>query len=221
MCGRFTLYDQIKAIHKRFGIDVSKIDEAMPSFNIAPSQSLITIINDGERNRLGQLRWGLIPFWAKDTKIGYKMINARAETVAEKNSFKHAFTRRRCLIPANGFYEWKTVNGKKQPYYIQLNGEELFGFAGLWEKWTNGEETIFSCTIITTEANEMMSDIHHRMPVILTKEEEASWLDPNIQDPNILKQLLVPFESKEMHAYPVSTDVNSSKNNHGGLLHEL
>ncbi|QQK76842.1 SOS response-associated peptidase [Salicibibacter cibarius] len=221
MCGRFTLFDQIKAIQKRFGINVSKLDEATPSFNIAPSQSVIAIINDGERNRLGQLRWGLIPFWAKDTKIGYKMINARAETITEKSSFKHAFIRRRCLIPANGFYEWKTVNGQKQPYLIQLKGEGLFGFAGLWEKWTDGEETIFSCAIITTEANEMMSDIHHRMPVIVKKEEEASWLDPNIQDPNTLKQFLLPIDSDEMKAYAVSADVNSAKNNHEGLLNSL
>ncbi|QDI90736.1 SOS response-associated peptidase [Salicibibacter halophilus] len=220
MCGRFTLYEQIKNIQARFGIDVSAIEEATPSFNIAPSQSVLAVINDGEQNRLGRLRWGLIPYWAKDTSIGNKMINARAETVSEKNSFKHAFKRRRCLIPANGFYEWKTIDGKKQPYHIQMN-EELFGFAGLWEKWTDGEETIFSCTILTTEANDLMNDIHHRMPVILPKEHETTWLNPNNRDPATLHQLLFPLESKKMNAYAVSTDVNSPKNNHESLLNSI
>ncbi|AXF55562.1 SOS response-associated peptidase [Salicibibacter kimchii] len=221
MCGRFTLYEQLKNIQERFRTGVSAIEKLTPSFNIAPSQSLLAVINDGERNRLGRLQWGFIPAWSKDITIGAKMINARTETVAEKNSFKQAFQRRRCLIPANGFYEWKTINGKKQPYHIQMKAGGLFAFAGLWEKWTDGEETIFSCTILTTQANDLMSDIHHRMPVILKKEDEAQWLNPNIQDPNTVKQRLIPFESKEMNAYPVSTDVNSPKNNHESLLNSI
>ncbi|SDI64122.1 SOS response-associated peptidase [Natribacillus halophilus] len=221
MCGRFTLYDQIKKIRERFGIDVSAVTDVDPSFNIAPSQSILAIINDGEQNRLGRLRWGLIPFWAKDTKIGYKMINARAETVAEKNSFKQAFKWRRCLIPANGFYEWTTTAGQKQPYHIQMQDGALFAFAGLWEKWTDGEEDIFSCSIITTEANDLMRDIHDRMPVILSREHEQKWLDPTMNDPEKATNLLQPFPANEMKAYQVSTNVNSPKNNHAALLHAL
>ncbi|MBB6448540.1 putative SOS response-associated peptidase YedK [Geomicrobium halophilum] len=221
MCGRFTLYDQIENIQKRFGIEVSTIDDLESSFNIAPSQSILAVVSDGEQNRLGRLRWGLIPPWAKDINVGYKMINARSETIAEKNSFKYAFQRRRCLIPANGFYEWKTIDRKKQPYHIQMQNEELFSFAGLWEKWNDGAEAIFSCTIITTSANDLMSDIHDRMPVILTPENESAWLDPRKNDLQELEKQLRPYDSRQMKAYPVSTDVNRPKNNHKELINSL
>lgn len=157
------------------------------------------------------LHWGLIPSWAKDSKIGSKLINARAETVAEKPSFRSAFRKRRCLILADGFYEWQQQEGKKQkqPFYFQLNDGCPFAFAGLWEHWkdSNGEE-IDSCTILTTEANELMHPIHHRMPVILDHKNYELWLNPEVKQPELLQPLLCPYPTQEMQAYPVSKLVN-------------
>ncbi|MFB4165406.1 SOS response-associated peptidase [Alteribacillus sp. JSM 102045] len=223
MCGRFTLSEDVKEIEKRFDVDHTVVDNYEPSFNIAPSQHILAIVNDGKHNRLGTLKWGLIPVWAKDEKIGYKLINARGETIHQKNSFKQAFRKRRCIIPTDGFYEWKKYDGKKkQPYRIYLKNEKVFGFAGLWEKWTNDQgEDVFTCTIITTKANEFMRDIHDRMPVILSKANEKVWLDPAVQNTEELTSLLTPLDSSLMTAYQVSSDVNNPKNNYAGLLNSL
>ncbi|MGY4689366.1 SOS response-associated peptidase [Salibacterium sp. K-3] len=221
MCGRFTLTVDLNKIQEQFDIDEITIEDYDVSYNIAPSQEILAVISDGKHNRLGKLRWGLIPFWAKDKKIGYKMINARAETVAEKGSFKHAFKKRRCIIPADSFYEWQKVDGKKQPYRIHLKNQELFGFAGLWEKWKDkNDEDIFSCTIITTQANEFMSEIHDRMPVILPKEHQQQWMTP-ANDPEDVQQLLQPIDSNAMDAHQVSTDVNSPRNDYKELVNPL
>lgn len=212
MCGRFTLVSDMDLILHRFNVAYAGVDH-IPRYNIAPSQSVLAIISDGKERRIGQLRWGLIPFWAKDAKIGYKMINARAETVAEKVSFKHPFKRQRCLIPADSFYEWKQENGKKVPMRIRLKNGEPFAFAGLWSRWVSPEgEEIHSCTIITTRPNELVKNIHDRMPVILRPEDEDMWLDRTIQEPEFLQQLLKPYEADRMEAYQVSTTVNSPKN---------
>ncbi|HYE74962.1 MAG TPA: SOS response-associated peptidase, partial [Blastocatellia bacterium] len=177
MCGRFTLHHTEDEIIERFAIAEVETDIG-PRYNIAPSQNIAAII-EHEHCTLKAFKWGLVPSWAKDPTIGHRMINARAETLAEKPSYKQALAKRRCLIPADGFYEWKKAKGGNQPYHIRRRDGELFAFAGLWETWKdeNGEK-LETCTIITTEPNELMSTIHDRMPVILKPEHEELWLDP-------------------------------------------
>ena len=187
---------------------------AGPGKHIEPSfasgiQNVI-VINDTGRRQLVQMRWGLIPSWAKDPSIGNRMINARVETLAEKPAFRAALKKRRCIIPADGFYEWQKLGKVKQPVRIVLKSREPFGFAGLWEHWTSpeGEEEL-SCTIVTTEANELLKTVHERMPVILTRDAEALWLDPKTQDPENLLPLLRQYPADEMEFYRVSREVNS------------
>lgn len=223
MCGRFTLFSTYETIIQRFRIE-SAIDEAdyQSSYNIAPSQQVAAVINDGSKNRLGYLRWGFIPSWAKDESIGYKMINARAETLSEKRSFKKAYQKQRCLIVADAFYEWRRMEEGKVPFCIKLKSNEPFGFAGLWESWKSPEgKIIHSCAIITTNANEAVSSVHDRMPVILKREGEKSWLDPKLDDTEILNQLLAPYKSEEMDIYQVSKDVNSPRNNSARLIERI
>lgn len=223
MCGRFTLFTDYEQILERFDVDVAFDEENyFPNFNVAPSQSVISIINDGSSNRLGTLRWGLLPSWAESEKIGYKLINARSETVDSKPSYRHAFLKKRCIIPMDSFYEWKVQTDGKVPMRIKMKSDEVFGAAGLWESWKhpNGQ-TIHSCTILTTEANSLVHEIHDRMPVILTRENEKEWLNPALQDKEILKSMLLPFDATLMEAYAVSSEVNSPKNNHIGLLNSL
>jgi putative SOS response-associated peptidase YedK len=219
MCGRFTLTVDEDTILIRFN-SIKVIDiEHKKRYNIAPTQSVLAIVNDGEQNRLGRLRWGLIPSWAKDMKIGYKMINARAETLAEKPAFKHAFRRQRCIIPADGFYEWKQSGKEKQPFRIKLKSDEVFGFAGLWDRWQSPDGTVIhTCTIVTTQANDLLADLHHRMPVILRKEDEKLWLDRKVEDPHVLQDLLQPYPADEMEVYPVSSQVNSAKYDDPSLI---
>lgn len=180
-----------------------------PRYNIAPTQSVIVVGDDGKRY-LKQMKWGLIPSWAKDPSIGNRMINARVETLAEKPAFRAALKKRRCLIPADGFFEWQKLGKVKQPVRIVLKSREPFGFAGLWEHWTSPEgEEVLSCTIITTEANEVLRSIHNRMPVILMQVAESIWLDPQVQEPEKLLPLLRQYPSDQMEFYPVSREVNS------------
>lgn len=222
MCGRFTLFTDIEEIKERFDIQGSFDEEYQFSYNIAPSQSVLSVINDGVRNRLGYLRWGLIPFWAKDEKAGYKMINARAETIAEKASFRNAYKKKRCLIIADSFYEWKKTPERKIPMRIKLKNHAPFGMAGLWESWKSPEGiSIYSCSVITTVPNELMTIIHDRMPVILKPEDEKDWLNPSINDPAYLQQYLKSFDSEQMEAFEVTTDVNSTKNNTPNLIQQI
>jgi putative SOS response-associated peptidase YedK len=208
MCGRFTLTTNLGAIAARFGV-ARFLEEVGPRYNIAPTQTVIVVGDDGQRY-LTHMKWGLIPSWAKDPAIGNRMINARAETVATKPAFRAALRKRRCLIPADGFYEWQPAGRRKQPVYITLKTREPFSFAGLWESWTAPErEEIKTCTIITTEANELLKPIHDRMPVILTPEAETVWLDPTIQAPARLLPLLTSYPADEMEVYPVSPQVNN------------
>jgi putative SOS response-associated peptidase YedK len=212
MCGRFTLTADLDQLEERFSFHGTNLS-FKPRYNIAPSQPVLTVINNEGENRAGLLRWGLIPAWAKDPAIGDRMINARAETVAEKPSFRRALQKRRCLVLADGFYEWKKEGKKKTPMYIALKSHEPFGFAGLWETWKSStSETIHSCTIITTTPNALMESIHNRMPVILPHEAEAVWLDRTIEDPQRLLPLLAPYPAKAMEAYVVSALVNSPRN---------
>lgn len=223
MCGRFSLYTDLEQIKEQFDVQVGISEEDYsPSYNIAPSQSILAIINDGANNRMGHLKWGLIPSWSNDEKIGYKMINARSETVDEKPSYRNAFIQRRCILPMNSFYEWIAKEKEKIPMLIKMKNNELFAVAGIWETWKkeNGE-TINSCTILTTEANALVKTIHDRMPVILPPERMQNWLDPSLRDKDSLKAMLSPFESTLMEAYPVSKEVNTPKNNYVGLLNSL
>jgi putative SOS response-associated peptidase YedK len=219
MCGRFTLT-----------VDPAQLQEALPGiqipphvaprYNIAPTQPVAVVPNNGE-NRLDFFVWGLIPSWAKDPEIGSRMINARAETLSEKPSFRTAFRRRRCLIPASGFYEWKAgPDGKsKTPMYIYMKSGKPFSFAGLWEVWNSKDgSTIFSCTIITGQPNSLVEKIHNRMPVILKPEDYGKWLNQAEQRPEDLVPLLVPYPADEMDAYPVSKMVNSPDNDLPGLV---
>ncbi|MEC1262959.1 SOS response-associated peptidase [Bacillus swezeyi] len=221
MCGRFTLFSEFDHIIARFAIDqmIAK-EEYTPSYNIAPSQQILAVINDGSKNRLGRLQWGFIPPWSKDEKIGYNMINARAETLSEKPSFRKPLVSKRCIIPADGFYEWKRIDAKtKQPMRIKLKSNGLFSFAALWEKWqpANGKP-VYTCTVITTKPNDLMKDIHDRMPVILNRDGEKEWLHPANQDIEYLESLLKPYPSDEMEAYEVADLVNSPKNNSPQLI---
>jgi putative SOS response-associated peptidase YedK len=220
MCGRFTLYIPYGELIGRFGITRSfEEEEYLPSYNIAPTQQVVAVINDGRENRMGKLRWGLVPGWAKDVKIGNRMINARAETLAEKPSFRQAFERRRCIIPADSFYEWHREGETRRPMRIRLKDEPVFGMAGLWETWISPDgEKVHTCTAITTRPNRLMEKIHDRMPVILDPANEAEWLNPEIRDTGTLSRLLVPYESDKMEAYEVSPDVNSPKNNSPELI---
>ncbi|GIN20082.1 SOS response-associated peptidase [Siminovitchia fordii] len=224
MCGRFTLTATFPKIINRFEIQ-NLFDEDLysPNYNVAPSQSVLAVINDGTYNRLGYLRWGLIPYWANDPKIGYKMINARAETLNEKPSYRNAYKKRRCLILADSFYEWKRHKDKsKTPMRIKLKSDDLFAMAGLWETWKSTEgESIHSCTVITTKPNELVKDIHDRMPVILKPEDESVWLDKSITDTDRLNDLLAPLPEDLMEAYEVSSLVNSPKNNSPNLIQKI
>ncbi|MGD6793358.1 SOS response-associated peptidase [Metabacillus indicus] len=223
MCGRYTLFAEYSELVERFQIGAAiEEDEYAISYNIAPSQHVAAVINDGKQNRMGYLRWGLIPPWAKDEKIGYKTINARAETLSEKPSFRNAFTKKRCLIPADSFYEWKRAEETKTPMRIKLKSGAPFAMAGLWESWKSKEgKVVHSCSVITTEPNRLMSTIHDRMPVILKEEDESSWLNPMHTDPDYLRQFLKPFDEAQMEAFEVSSEVNSVKNNGPYLIQEI
>ncbi|MBT4575525.1 MAG: SOS response-associated peptidase [Candidatus Cloacimonetes bacterium] len=214
MCGRFALYSSFQAI-KDYADLLSEIGDIDSNYNVAPGQEIPIIIKQDQQNILRACRWGLIPFWAKDENIGYKLINTRSETIAEKPSFKYAFQQRRCLIPANGFYEWRKTD--KQPFYVTLQNRELFSFAGIWEIWKSpAGKQILSCSIITASANDKLSGIHHRMPVILPKEHEETWLREN--NANILHNLLISYPSEEILFHPVSFEVNSVRNNCAELI---
>ena len=211
MCGRYVVKTPTKTIAKMHRVFDAPLFE--PRYNVAPTQSVPVVrAKDGTREMV-LVRWGLIPSWAKDAKIGYRLINARADTVATKPSFRSAFKRRRCLVPADGFDEWKKGGTVKQPFYIHRKDEEPFAFAGLWESWENPEDgkEVQTCSLITTEANELMAPIHDRMPVILDAVGCDRWLD--VDEPvGGLQAFLKPFPPDALIAYPVSTYVNSPKN---------
>lgn len=209
MCGRFILTTSRQELEEKFGIPFPDFN---PRYNIAPSQEILSIVVNEEGWKAGFLQWGLVPVWAKDKKIGYKMINARGETLDEKPAFKRLLSHRRCLIVADGFYEWMKLNDRKQPYRITVDNGKAFTFAGLWDRWKSEDEEIVSCTIITTKPNKLMDEIHDRMPVILNEEERDIWLNSSIEDKHILKDLIKPYPAEEMNAHEVSTIVNSPKN---------
>ena len=218
MCGRYTLKSPIEVLAKEFGI-TGPLPEIQPSYNVAPGREVAAAITGGDGGRrLEALKWGLVPSWAKDPGIGYRMINARSETAAEKPSFRKPLKDRRCLILADGFYEWRKMGNGKQPFHIKMEDEKPFAFAGLWERWERDGEEIRSCTILTTEPNDLLRKVHDRMPVILPPEAQATWLDPEIRDPAPLLPLLAPYPSGAMTVYPVSRAVNSPSNDGPGCV---
>jgi putative SOS response-associated peptidase YedK len=209
MCGRFTLTVDLSDLQQEYGLEIETI-EWEPRFNIAPTQN-VAVVTDSDSRKLQMMRWGLVPFWAKDINIGNQMINARSETAAEKPSFKYAFKQRRCLIPADGFYEWaKPAPGEKvkTPFYFQLSTRKPFMFAGLWEEWDKDKasEPLRTCTILTTTPNELVAPVHNRMPVILNPAGCWKWLEET--NPEVLKEMLVPYPAQGMRAVEVSRHVN-------------
>ncbi len=217
MCGRYTLKTPIDVLAEYFEVEENP-PSLTPSYNIAPTQEVATVVEEDEKRKLEVFRWGLIPSWAKDPSIGNKMINARAETVSEKPSFRSAFKKRRCLIVADGFYEWQKTDSGKQPYHFRMRDSSPFAFAGLWETWDKEGEEIRSCSIITTDANDLMGEIHHRMPVILHPENYGVWLDQGFDEKEALIDLLRPYPPEEMEAYAVSRRVNRPANNEPSVI---
>ncbi len=220
MCGRFTLTSPADQIQELF--QVGKLPELPPRYNVAPTDRVLSIRLADEGDRSAEMmRWGLVPFWADDPKIGARMINARSETVHEKPAFRDAFASRRCLIAADGFFEWKKMKGRKQPFHFTLAGGEPFGFAGLWERWRDEDgEWLISCTILTTDANDLVAPTHDRMPVILHAEDHEMWLDTRATHDD-LQSLFRPFPADEMTGYPVSTRVNNVRNDDPGCLERV
>ena len=218
MCGRFTLTVDPAELEDHY--HASFPEQFAPRYNISPSQAVLAIPNDG-KNAADFFVWGLIPSWAKDPSIGNRMINARGETLGEKPSYRGAYKYKRCLIPADGFYEWKVQPGTrtKTPYFIHMKDGMPFAFAGLWDEWQGADASpIRTCTIVTTAPNPLMAPIHDRMPVILRPEDYAEWLDTEPRAPASLQHLIAPFNSEQMEAYPVSALVNSPSNDRAELV---
>ncbi len=223
MCGRYAMRSSLKEIAEALEAVSEKINEDKARYNIAPTQAVVAARESADDVReLVKLKWGLVPAWAKDPGIGSRLINARSETVAEKPAFKGALRLRRCLIPADGFYEWaRTETGNKQPFYFRMKDERPFAFAGLWERWGDGRETIESCTILTTEANEVLSPMHDRMPVIVAPGDYGLWLDQKVTKADQLTPLLRPYPAADMTSHPVSTSVNNPRYDGEDLLAPL
>jgi putative SOS response-associated peptidase YedK len=217
MCGRFVQYSDPEIYASHF--DALTLFDLPPRYNVAPTQQVLVVRTADERRELVPLRWGLVPSWSKGPESGYSMINARAETVDAKPAYRSAFKHRRCLIPTEGFYEWKKEGRAKTPFLIRRKDGEPFGMAGLWETWRGKEgETIESCTIIVTEANALVQELHDRMPVILAPEDYAAWLDPENKDAEGLRTMLRPADPHPWTLVEVSRKVNSPKNDSPELI---
>jgi putative SOS response-associated peptidase YedK len=219
MCGRFTLHAPADVLQEHFGVDEVPVMPA--SYNIAPSQDIAAVRTVEGRRHMALLRWGLVPSWAKEVKSGYSMINARAETVADKPAYRTAFRLRRCLIPADGFYEWRQTGDGKQPYHIRMKDRGVFAFAGIWERRERDGGVIESCSIIVTAANDAIRPVHDRMPVIVAPRDYAAWLDPGLRDPGMVKPYLRAWPADEMEAFAVSTRVNRPANNDARCIESI
>lgn len=225
MCGRFVSTAPPDEIARYFDVDRAPGGVLEPSYNVAPSNDVYVVLETGGHRQLEAMHWGLVPSWAKDPKVGNRMINARAETLAERNAFRNAFRKRRCILPANGFYEWKAQPGekKKQPYYICRSDGGLMAFAGLWEIWRPDEsssERLHSCTIITGPPNEKVAALHDRMPIILPPSAWSPWLNPH-GDIDAIGDLLVPAPAELLDVHPVSVEVNNPRNKGPGLIESI
>jgi len=220
MCGRYAQRTDPKQLAKVFG--VAEVPEVEPRYNIAPTQDIVAVQQTADDREMTFYKWGLVPSWAKDTSIGARLINARSETVTEKPAFRQAFKHRRCIIPADGFYEWQQTGGRKQPFFFRMRDESPFGFAGLWERWEgSGSQAINSCAILTTEANEVLRPVHDRMPVILHPDDYELWLEGGEREQALLRELLRPYPAEEMAGYPVATAVNSPRSQGAKLIEQV
>ena len=220
MCGRFTLHHSTEQVAERFTVQ-QVLFPLEARYNIAPAQAVPVVANSPTAGVrwMEAMKWGLVPFWAKNPEIGNRLINARAETIAEKPSYKQALKRRRCIVPGDGFYEWKAESGARIPHHIRRRDGELFGFAGLWEEWEAPDGSpLRTCAIITVAPNELMAPIHNRMPAILRSEDEAAWLDPEFQNTDAIVALLQAYPAENMQAYPVSRYVNAPQNDDESCL---
>lgn len=229
MCGRFVQLSSPDLLVERFAVDEVATPSRAPSYNVAPRATVFAVrdrIEDDERRRhLSELRWGLVPSWAKDPKTGDRMINARAESLADKPAYQRAFQKHRCLVPADGFYEWQRRGGRKQPMFIHRRDGEPMAFAGLWAAWRDASEPdgdwLCSCAIVTTNANTALAPLHDRMPVVLEEQHWDRWLDATVDDVDALAELLVPAPDDVLVAYPVSTAVNSADNDGPELVERV
>ncbi len=217
MCGRFAQRTDARKLAREFKVE--EVPEVEPRYNIAPTQDVLSVRQIEDEREAVFLKWGLVPSWAKDVSMGAKLINARSETVTEKPSFREAFKKRRCIIPADGFYEWQRTEGRKQPYFFRMKDERPFGFAGLWERWEGEDKRVInSCTILTTEANEVMRPVHDRMPVILHPDDYELWLGAEARELDYVKELLRPYPADEMSGHPVGVAINSPRNQGATLI---
>lgn len=219
MCGRFVQVSSPEVLVERFGVDEVAASRHHPSYNLAPRATVYAVrdrsVEDGRRRHLSELRWGLVPSWADRPNVGDRMINARAESLADKPAYERAFRRHRCLVPADGFYEWQRRGGRKQPMFIHRRDGEPIAFAGLWAAWRAGDcdgDWLRSCAIVTTNANDVVAPLHDRMPVVLEERDWDHWLDPGAEDTAALARLLLPAANDVLTAYPVSTAVNNADN---------
>jgi putative SOS response-associated peptidase YedK len=217
MCGRFAQRSDPKRLAKEF--KVVEVPQVEARYNVAPTQEILAVRELADGREMAFFKWGLVPSWAKDVSMGARLINARSETVGEKPSFREAFKQRRCIIPADGFYEWRREGGKKQPFFFRMRDERPFGFAGLWERWEgDAGQAINSCTILTTEANEVLRPVHDRMPVILHPDDYELWLDVDARKHDLAKELLRPYTADAMLGYPVNASINSPQNQGANLI---
>ncbi|HEY0321398.1 MAG TPA: SOS response-associated peptidase [Pyrinomonadaceae bacterium] len=217
MCGRFTQRQPVAKLRKEFGVE--EVLEVEACYNIAPTQDVLGVHESPDGRQMTFYKWGLIPSWAKDASMGARLINARSETVTEKPAFRQAFKQRRCIIPADGFYEWQRTEGRKQPFFCRMRDESPFGFAGLWERWEgDGAQVINSCTILTTEANEVLRPVHGRMPVILHLEDYELWLDTDVRKLDLVKEAMKPYPPREMIGYAVGISINSPRSQGAQLI---
>ena len=220
MCGRFTQRADSKKLAESFG--VTEVPTVEARYNIAPTQEVLGVSQSPDGRGATFYKWGLVPSWVKDTSMGARLINARSETVADKPAFRQAFKQRRCIIPADGFYEWQRTEGRKQPFFFRMRDERLFGFAGLWERWEGeGGEVINSCAILTTEANQVLQPVHDRMPVILHPDDYELWLGADARELDLVKEMLRPYPAEAMLGYPVGTSINSPRNQGAGLIERM
>lgn len=226
MCGRFSISvtkaELLEYIQSEYEISEIGDDILLPRYNVAPSQKILSIINDGKKNRIGLIKWGLVPSFAKDASIGNRMINAKSETIVEKPSFTPSLKNKRCVILADGFYEWDRQGKTKTPMRFVLGGQKLFPMAGLWSTFVKPDGSkLFTCAIITTHANGIVSPFHDRMPVILDSKSQSLWLNPAITDPLVLQSLLLPYDESRMRMYEVSRTVNNANSDTVECIHPV
>lgn len=225
MCGRFVAATDPDGVAKFMVVDERQAPDLGANYNVAPTQQVYAVAEHDAARHLVAFRWGLVPSWAKDAKIGNKLINARSETVADKPAFRTSVRKRRCLIPVDGFYEWQRADGRKVPHFIHRADGAPFALGGLWSVWRDPQDEdappLRTCTILTTEANTMMRRLHDRMPVILEPSAWELWLDTDVRDAEAVAHLMAPADPALLDAYPVSTEVNSTRNNHEGLIHPV